>query len=701
MRRLLLGGLTAFALVAGIPEAVQAQFGGELIVRELKFSGNHAVEATTLAAAIATTNSSALARWVPFKWFGLGELRYFNRQDFLRDILRIQLVYRRSGFPDVKVDTLVRRSPTGIYITFKITEGMPIRVEQLEIVGLDSIQEDDRKRLTIDLPLAVGDVFSRYVLEASRDTLLTRLRNTGFPNAVVSGRFGVNDTLRIARVTLDARPGVRAVFGERTITGQQQIDSGFIASLLTAHTGRPYRQEELYRSQRALYGSELFRFATVSIDSAHFTDTTTQVPLLTTVQEGKMHRALASVGFATTDCFRAGIGWTARNFLGGGKIIDLSANVSKIGVGSPLGFGAERNVCRTLREDSVGSRLANYGVTLSLRRNAFLSPDNALLVSAFTERRSEYKVYLRDEVGVSAAITRETSRRIPVTLGYRFAYGSTSANAVSFCAFFNACVAKDIEQLRARRVLATVSAGAVRQRVNNVLDPTRGSVLSLQATVSSRYLGSSSQQQFARVVGDWAFYVPLTRTIVLATHLKGGAIFAPSINLSSGLAGNFIPPDQRFYAGGPNDVRGYDRNELGPVVYVARDSSFDENGVPDVAAVRVAATGGNRVAVGNIEFRLPSPIFSSRLRFAAFLDAGVLWEGGAEAVLRATPGVGFRFTSPLGPIRFDVGFNPYKLQSGALYSANSITGELTQVQSDYVKERTRRYTIHFSVGQAF
>lgn len=700
IQRLLVGGLLALALEASAPAPARAQV-GELIVRELKFSGNRAIEATTLAAAIATTNSSALARWVPFKWFGLGELRYFNRQDFLRDILRIQLIYRRSGYLDVKVDTLVRRSPTGIYLTFKITEGPPLRVDRLEVVGLDSLQEDDRKRMTIDLPLAVGDVFSRYVLEASRDTLLTRLRNSGYPNAMVTGRFGVNDTLRIARVTLDAHTGPEAVFGERTVTGQQQIDSGFIASLLTAHTGRPYRQEELYRSQRALYGSELFRFATVAIDSARFSDTTTAVPLITTVQEGKMHRALASVGYATTDCFRAGAGWTARNFLGGGKIIDLSGHVSKIGVGSPLGFGAERNLCRTLREDSVGSRLANYGLTLSLRRNAFLSPDNALLLSAFSERRSEYKVYLREEVGVSAALTRETSRRIPVTLGYRVAYGSTSANAVSFCAFFNACVAQDIAQLRERRVLATVAVGAVRQRVNNLLDPTRGSVLSAVATISSRFIGSSSQQQFARIVADWAFYTPLTRNIVLATHLHGGAIFAPSINLASGTAANFVPPDQRFYAGGPNDVRGYDRNELGPVVYVARDSAFDAAGVPDPNAVRVAATGGDRVAVGSVELRLPSPVFSSRLRFAAFLDTGVLWEGGGQAVFRATPGVGFRFSSPLGPIRFDVGFNPYRLQSGTLYSANSVTGELTQVQSDYVKERARRYTIHFSVGQAF
>lgn len=700
VQRLLRGALVAVVLAAGAPAPAPAQ-ATQLTVRGLTFRGNHAIDATTLAASIATTNSSAFARWGLFRWLGLGDKRLFNQQDFFRDILRVQLVYRRSGYLEVKVDTIVRRTASDIYITFKITEGPPVRVDHLEITGLDSLPEDEADLLKVDLPLAIGDVFSRYVLEASRDTLLTRLRNDGFPRAQVTGRFGVNDTLRIARATLEARPGTRAVFGAARVVGQQQVDSGFIASLLTAHTGRPYRQEEIYRSQRALYGSELFRFATVAIDSVAFADSSTRVPLVVTVQEGKMHRALGSIGYATTDCFRVGAGWTARNFLGGGKIIDLSTHVSKIGVGAPLGFGAERNICSSLKADSVGSRKANYGVTLSLRRNGFFSPDNALVLAAFSERRSEYKVYLREEVGVSAAVRRETYARIPVTLTYRLAYGSTEANAVSFCAFFNACVAKDIAQLRERRVLATLTLGAVRQRVNNLLDPSRGSLLSVEATLSSRFLGSSDRQQFARIVGDAAYYLPVTRNTVLAGHLRAGAIYAPLINLPSGTTANFVPPEQRFYAGGPNDVRGFDRNELGPVVYVVRDSAIDADGVPDVNAVRVAATGGDRTAGANLELRLPSPIFPQRLRFALFVDAGALWEGGGTPVVRVTPGAGLRFASPLGPIRFDVGYNPYKLQSGALYSANSITGDLLLFRPAYVKDRGRNYTLHFSVGQAF
>ena len=165
-------------------------------------------------------------------------------------------------------------------------------------------------------------------------------------------------------------------------------------------------------------------------------------------------------------------------------------------------------------------------------------------------------------------------------------------------------------------------------------------------------------------------------------------------------AGAFIPPDQRFYAGGPNDVRGFERNELGPVIYVVPVGFAN---IPD--SVRVAATGGNVLALGNVELRVPSPIFSSRMRLAAFVDAGGMWdrEGPNNSrVIRVTPGVGVRVATPLGPARLDVAYNPYKLQPGVLFEADTL-GALTPVPggASYVLPRDRKWTFHFAVGQAF
>lgn len=691
--------LAVLTLLAAQDLAGQAR---NLEVRGLHFRGNRAIDNYTLAASIATTNSSWLARAPLIGKLGLGERRVFNETQFRADVIRIALLYKWNGYFDVTVDTVVRRTDNGVDVTFRIEEGEPTRLMSMTVSGIEQVE--DSERILRDLPLAVGDVFSRSQLAAAEDTIAVRLRNAGYPSAVVTSEGRADSASREANITLLVSPGTPAVFGETSVSGTSEVDSGFVASMVTARPGRAYRLDEIYRSQRALYGTDLFRFATVAIDSSQFQPGDTVVPLKVEVMEGRSHRVRASTGYATNDCFRAGAGWTARNFLGNGRVVDVSGRLSKIGVGSPFGFGAEKSVCSALAEDTIGSRSANYGIDVALRRYGFLSPDNTLILSLFSERRSEYKVYMREEIGASIAVTRETVRRIPVTLGYRISYGLTEANAVSFCQFFNACVGEDIAQLRQRRVLTTLTASASRQRVNNLLDPTRGSLISTEASVSSRYLGSSRYQQFVRLVGDAAGYTQLTRGVVLAGHLRAGAILAPRISLAEG-TGNFVPPDQRFYAGGPNDVRGYDRNELGPVVYVVSSDSVNGGGEGELpfnpSAARVAATGGDRLAVANLELRLPSPVMSDRLRFAAFVDAGAVWsQGVTDPRVRVTPGFGVRMNSPLGPIRFDIGYNPYKLEPGTVYT-NTDDGELVLLTQGFVRDRGRRWTLHFSIGNPF
>ena len=595
------------------PPALAAQ-NGALVVRGLSFEGNRAIDDETLASFIATTNSSWAARFPLTRSFGLGEERSFSEPEFRADVLRLALVYKLSGYFEVQVDTVVARSPESVDLTFRITEGPPTRLTSLTVEGMDDVP--DRERLLRDLPLAEGDVFSRFALDNAVDTLARRLRNHGYPTATVDRQGRADSVTRTARMTILVSPGRRAVFGDVTVRGHDEVDSAFIASLVSAREGRRYRLDALYRSQRALYGTGLFRYATVTIDSLRFAVGDSVVPVAVEITEGRSHRVRGSVGYGTNDCFRVGAGWTARNFLGNGRVVDVSGRVSKIGVGEPLGFGAENSVCSPLADDSVGSRQANYGLELSLRRHAFLSPDNTLALTLFSERRSEYKVYVREDVGAEVSIRRETVQQIPVTLSYRISYGQTRANAVSFCQFFNACVAADVAQLRERRVLTTLTASVTRDRTNAPLNPSRGSVVSLEAAVSSRFLGSSSLQQFVRLVGDAALYHPLTRSTVLAGHVRGGVILAPEIDLTSGRT-SFIPPDQRFYAGGPNDVRGYDRNELGPVVYVVPRDSVRADSTYPAGALQVAATGGDRVAIANLELRFPAPFLGERFRLAA------------------------------------------------------------------------------------
>ncbi|HYC32026.1 MAG TPA: BamA/TamA family outer membrane protein, partial [Gemmatimonadales bacterium] len=212
-------------------------------------------------------------------------------------------------------------------------------------------------------------------------------------------------------------------------------------------------------------------------------------------------------------------------------------------------------------------------------------------------------------------------------------------------------------------------------------------------------------QQFTRIIGDMSWYRPLSRDVVLSWRVRGGIIFSPTVDVLT-QRGNFIPPEQRFYAGGPNDVRGFERNELGPVVYVVSTGHVDSTGgAIDPDEVQVSPTGGNTLAVANVELRVPSPVWSSRLRLAAYVDAGGAWQRGAtssDPIIRVTPGIGIRLNTPLGPARLDVAYNPYKLQRGPLFQADT-SGALSPVdgQPTYVLDRDGRVTYHFAVGQAF
>ena len=152
-------------------------------------------------------------------------------------------------------------------------------------------------------------------------------------------------------------------------------------------------------------------------------------------------------------------------------------------------------------------------------------------------------------------------------------------------------------------------------------------------------------------------------------------------------------------------MRGFARNELGPVVYVVPGEDIVGDTIPD-DRVRVVPTGGNTLVVANAEIRLPSPVLGDQFRFAAFVDAGSLWQRGGAAALsaavRITPGVGIRATTPLGPARLDVAYNPYELERGTLFRTTT-DGGLEVYQSDYRRtDRGRgRLTWHFSVGYPF
>jgi outer membrane protein assembly factor BamA len=489
--------------------------------------------------------------------------------------------------------------------------------------------------------------------------------------------------------------------------GAGHVDSTLIRGMLVTNPGDPYAQGDLEESQHNLARTELFRFASVTLDSASFQYNDSVAPVLVRVGQGRRYKANAGVGYATEDCFRVSAGWTDRNAFGTAHQFRLAGSLSKIGVGEPLNWGLENSICSALKQDSIGSRLLNYTLTASMRQPKFVAPRTEATYSIFASRTSEFQIYLREEIGAAFQVVWLPKPSLPVSFVYRPSFGRTFATAATYCAFFFACTAQDTAQLAQGQLSATLTTLARSTRTNSLVDPTRGRTIVGEVTWSSPVIGSSELQRFLRLVGDVSWYRLLGPAVVLSWHLRGGVLLSPPATVGSG-GQNFIPPEYRFYAGGPNDVRGYDVNGLGPLVYLVNADTVTPGLIDSVNngthPVAYSPTGGNTLTIGNVELRVPSPIFPSRLRFALFVDAGMLWQRGetdlSPALLRVTPGIGFRLVTPIGPIRLDLGYNGYPNQPGPLYQQKG-DGSIFLIQSNFTKPTGTGWKLHFAIGQAF
>jgi outer membrane protein insertion porin family len=697
----------------------------ERVVRGLTFEGNRAIDDVTLESVISTTKSSWWARSSLVKWLGLGEKRYFSEVEFRRDVVRLILYYRQSGYMNAVVDTLVRRTPRDVYVTFRIHEGEPVRVTRLDVVGLDGIF--NVPRLKRELPLQVGDPFNRFLMQASADTIVSRLRNGGYPYGEVLRNFEA--AALKAEVELDALPGPRMRVGEVVIRGLRDIDTGTVRRVMSVRPGSLFKQDALYRTQRDLYGMGVFSSVNVQLIDSLPPDEggsppDTAVRVLVQVAEGPRHEIRMGAGYGSVECFRVQGGWSAHDFMGGARTLDVSARMSKLG-GVPKGSTGLNQLC-----NPFGGRWTfdtiNYSAGLTLRQPAFLSRSHVASIGFLAERHSEFTVYTREAVGGNADMTFNARGRLPVTLGYSYSVGRTRASAGVYCFFFRLCDAASQDFLRKRRSFGAVSLTVVRDRVNNILDPSEGSLMTATVVHASRLVGSDSTYEFNRGELEVSRYYPIGRRSVFGWRIRGGTILPRKITLSGQSVG-YVPPDQRFYGGGPNSVRGYGRNELGPKVYVLIAPPQDTlasspTTVVDTAATRRAGgtvfrgvqtrpTGGNTAIVLNAELRLPSPIFASRMRLGVFVDAGQVWERGEEIVslsgMRVTPGAGVRFTTPLGPVRIDVAYNGYPAERGPLlYQESETASTVTQIRPSYPpvnaeKSFWQKLVLQFAVGQAF
>ncbi|HEY2806166.1 MAG TPA: BamA/TamA family outer membrane protein [Gemmatimonadales bacterium] len=668
-----------------------------LYVGTVHFKGNKALDGDLLAAAIATSSSG----WLFRSFLHIGDRSPFDEVEFKRDVVRLQLLYRQQGFYEAKIDTTVDRRDRLIDPTFIISEGPPIIVDSVSVTGVDSIK--GFANLVGSLPLQKGKRFDRVAFEESGDSVSIAVRDRGYPYAIVFRNFTVDRVTRIATVQYDVLTGPHARIGDIKISGNVRVHEATVRRELTIRPGDEYRLTSLLNTQRSLYQSELFRYARVGISTPDSTvdNQDSLVRVGVQVAEDIPTRLKAGVGYGTIDCLRASGTLTRLNFLGEARRLDIVTRLSKIGAASPLDFGLQQSLCSELRHDQFSDQL-NYLASVTLSQPTTLLRGAIVSVQGFAERRSEFDVYRITSIGGQLSLKYGFgSHGLPVTLSYRLSRDQTTAEPAVFCAYFNQCDATTIGLFREARRQGALTLSIVNQRVDSPIEPTRGRTLTVELTSASPLF--LSQVVFDRAVIEGVVYRPVGHRRILSARLRGGIIRQGLSNIG-GVDIRYVPPSERFYAGGPTTVRGYARNEMGPQVYV-----FDSTtSTGQLAGLRSSPIGSSGIVLSNVEMRFPTPLFGGRIAFSAFVDGGELWDFTGTTYraggYKITPGIGFQIDTPLGPMRLTSAYNGYTTEPGPLFLVQN--GQLVDQPAGYPgKPRSStfigRLQWHFSVGLAF
>lgn len=704
---LLLGACAQQAAPTG-PFPRFAEYEGREVDR-VTFSGDLEFPRDSLRAVVQTRPSRCRILFLPFcvPFTNIGRDIYrLDLPQLARDVSRIQIYHRDHGYYGAQVEPDIEpRGEDEVDVEFRIAPGRQVILRELLVQGLDGAIPEDELRQA--MPLEVDEPFGRLDFLASADTIRSKLLQRGHAYADVLRNYGLDTIAGVAEVEFVALPGPVVYVDTVLFQGNERLTERTLRRQITIDEGDLLRAVELNRTQRNLYSVNMINFASVGLapDTAQLSEEQSEATILVQVVEAAQFAVETSIGFGTVDCIRTGGRWINRNFLGGGRRLEVSGSVSRIGVGSPVDFGLERSsICTSLREEGflglegfdVEDRL-DFRLGAEFQQPSIFGTQNQATVNLHAERFSETGAFIRESVGSRVSIIRELETG-PTILSTTadVERGRTVASPAILCVGFDTCTQEDLDLLQRSRWSNSLSLAALRDGTRSDGVITRGYLLRGGLDWASPVLGSDNR--YLRVLVEGSRYWQVARGWVLASNVRVGRFLRGNLSAES----DYIPPERRFYAGGPNSVRGFARNALGPTSYVIPQVPGEE--LRDTVG---SATGGTQLVVGSAELRIPSPWMSDILRLAAFVDVGQLSAPGtelfADGAIRVTPGAGIRLITPVGPFRLDVAYNPYPPESGPLYLVDPRVG-LILVDSEYRPESPGflgRFRVQFALGQAF
>lgn len=566
---------------------------GKLRIRDIEFVGNREVSSKKLRKQLETKE------YGPFSWL-LGSGR-FEEAKFQEDLDKLREYYKDLGYLDISIEesdvTLEYPSSNRIDITINIDEGTQYRVGDIEFEGNTLFPSD---RLALLPQLNTGDVFSPSTLDEDTETITD-----------VYGRVGYLDT----NVRVDRRPNLATGAIDLTyvidesdkffvesinIEGNTKTKSVVILRELALAPGSVFDMVRMKNSQSRLENTQFF-------DEVNLSPEPTNIPqrrnLKVSVVEGRTGQFQFGAGFSSLENAVFFLELSQGNFDLFNWRSFFQGDGQKFRVRLQLGSDSNQFVV-TFEEPWLFEQRLALGFEFYRSETDYVS-------SVYNELRSGIEVYLR--------------RRLFGLWEGRLAYRYEVVDIFDVSPFASPIIRAEAGE----RTVSKISFNLLRDTRNSFLFPTRGSRMSILT-------------ELAGLGGDTEYYKFEARASRFFKTFEFGeqtlGILARAGTIVPYGDSDRIPFFDRYFLGGPDDVRGFDFREVGP--------KDPETGDP---------TGGNTMGFLSFEylFKVADP-----LRLAVFYDIGIVNEGDSDFStdnFNDSWGFGARIMVLGAPMRLDYG----------------------------------------------
>ena len=596
----------------------------KVMVKQISLIGAIKVPADDLKALMATREGSYLSF--------LTQEGVYREELFQRDLAVLEAAYYDRGYLNVKVEKpSVSLSPDKrlIFIDIRIEEGDPYRISKIDFAGDLLFPKEQLQRQIVS---EVGEYFSRAKIIHDDNTLAEMYQDLGFAYANFTPETQVDQTNHTVALTFTVQKGKPQTVETISIVGNSKTRDRVIRREMRLYEGELFKGVGMRVSKERI--TALGFFETVEINFKPGSDDT-HVVVTVEVKEKATGTFQVGAGFSSVENFIFTAQVSQSNFLGWGQTTSISAQISSLRQLFTLSFFdpyfLDTDFIFTL--DLFRTQLDSYDFT---RQGAGGSVgwgyhllDDLTAVLAYT---LEYVSAIPGGSGVNGGIV-PTSGAIPSPAN-RFKSGSTSSLRLSL----------------------------TYDKRDNRLYPTKGMLLFGSAEVAPSWLGGSFN--FARLQAYSRFYFPLPLGMVFKMQFTVGYI----VELNSS---NQLPISEQYLIGGIATLRGYFLNSISPTLLVGTGARGD-------FYASYFTTGGNKEFIANFELEIPI-IPKAGVRGVIFYDAGNVYAVNQNFFqdpqyrlplgLFQAVGFGFRWFSPVGPLRFEWGIplTPRPQDQGILF----------------------------------